>query len=194
MAIGANRAIRVVVVGAIVWAGCASASDAANDLDATTATPVTHLLMAAVPLTQRQPITVRKWAPIGSGWSMRVIGVRPDVSPAAAGYGKPFAGEGVYVVTLALRHAGSRRNYIQSVLDDLELRGAHAIYANAWACIRPWRRTGGIVRVVSGRTVVGNVCFQDQSRDGPSMRGLFAYPPGTSGLKPLPSPLEFGLQ
>jgi hypothetical protein len=148
---------------------------------------------SAIPLAKRQPIPVRKWAPIGSGWSMRVIAVRPNVSPVAAGYGKPSAGEGVYVVTLALRYGGLRSDYIRSVLGDLELRGAHANYANAWACIRPWRRTGGVVRVASGRTVVGNVCFQDLTRDGPSMR-LFAYPPGTGGLEPLPSPVEFSLR
>jgi hypothetical protein len=146
-------------------------------------------------------IPVGAWAAIGSGWRMRVIAVRSNVNPQAAGYRRPYPGLSVYVVTLALRYTASGVGYISALLGDLELRGAHADYANAWAaCMRPWSCTGGIVRVASGRTVAGNVCFQVERRDADSMKGLFASPPGTNvlfhpGIATWPpEPVEFALR
>jgi hypothetical protein len=135
------------------------------------------------------PIPVGQYASIGSGWRMKVISVRPNVSPKAAGYGSDEpAGTGTYVVHISLQFVGHGTNNIQKVLGRMAVIGIHKItYANAAPCLGTWKTTYGYVQVSSGDTTKGDVCFQDRANDAATMR-LFVFP-DWNGVGSLPPPL-----
>lgn len=139
--------------------------------------------------TQTNPVPVGQYAAIGSGWRMKVISIRPNVSPKAAGYGTTEpAGTGTYVVKLTLKLVGHGTANVWRVLGRMALVDAQNLrYADAAACLGNWKSTNGWVVVSSDHATAGDVCFQDRASEAQTMR-LYVVPEwdGWSvSLKPL---------
>jgi len=136
--------------------------------------------------TEAHPIPVGQYASIGSGWLMKVISVRSNVSPKLAGYGNEPPGTGTYVIKISLQFVGHGTANVWRVLGRMATVGAHKLYyADANPCLGGWKISYGWVPVSSGQTTQGDACFQDQTNDAASMQ-LLVYPDrnGVGSLRP----------